>query len=383
MIDTIDATPQYIVVFRAPSASLFERGLAIRVNVPREPGDIVLTFQTRYLERGLENPLPGNMWIDARGPSYNLEEAVSIFGNAVGTVIPIIAFCTNAAIGDLELELAYNNTTGLEKREFLQSFLPEERAIIRGGRNVDVNSITVLMQAIEVHSEKDRITRAIAQYRLALSHWKWGHETLATAHLFMAVEALTKAIVRSKFQGCMSEDEVAAKVGIDPQKLHPRQRLSTEIEAVVRRTVLFKSDNDCHRSAKAASDGLEHGYMPFDKIREKARSVRDKTARYLREAILDLVDLDQNDQRRMLESPYDQPLGNWPVVKYLCGHLIGESDILASEGNEYPIMRWHQRITSVDRSDKGEYKVRFDENFTAQLGEGIVFQPKSFEVWRP
>jgi hypothetical protein len=123
--------------------------------------------------------------------------------------------------------------------------------------------------------------------------------------------------------------------------------------------------------------------MPFDEIREHARQVRDKTAKYLRKAVLDLLDIEQPYLKVLLSPPRDAPLGNWPVVKYMRGQLLGLSDRLAAEGNEYPIMTWRSSIKSVEINDEGEYQLKFDENFTARLGEGTVFQPHSFEVWRP
>jgi hypothetical protein len=240
------------------------------------------------------------------------------------------------------------------------------------------------MEAIEANEEKERIIRAISQYSLALRHWRWGHETLATAHLFMGMEALTKAVVRAHpdFAG-LKEDDLVARLGIETDKLDPCQRLETEILARVRRKILFRGDDDCHRDAKAASDGFEHGYMPFDDIRHQASSVRDRTAAYLREAILNLVSIEGDHAATLLASPFNQPLGNWPVVKYIRGHLVGDSDDLASEQSEYPIMSWRSRITSMDVNEAGEYMVKSDEQLTARLGEGISFQPKSFEVWGP
>ena len=375
---------EYIVVFRAPSAAWFEPSSLLCVHVPRPAGNVVLTFQTRHVDRGLEHPLPGDLWVDARGPASSLEEAVSVFGNAAGTVVPVIAFSTNAAIGDLEPELAYDNTPGLTTRDFLQSMLPDEPPVIHVRRRVNVGTVTALMKAVEEHEEKDRIGRAISQYSLALRHWRWGHEALATAHLFMGMEALTKAIVRAhpNYAG-LSKDDLAARLGIETDRLDPSQRLETEILARVRRTVLFQDDRECHRDAKKASDGFEHGYMPFDQIRDYARRVRDRTAAYLREAILNLVGIEDAHRATLLAPPFDQPLGNWPVVKYVRGHLLGDSDDLASEQNEYPIMSWRSKITSVDIDEAGEYKAKFDEQLTARLGEGISFQAESFEVWRP
>ena len=85
----------------------------------------------------------------------------------------------------------------------------------------------------------------------------------------------------------------------------------------------------------------------------------------------------------LLATPYNVPLGNWPVVKYIRGQLLGDSDSLAAKTNEYPIMSWRSTIKSVEFSESGEYVVKFEETLTPRLGNGISFQRKSFEVWQP
>lgn len=378
-----NAEKEFVVVFRASSAPMFEPGSNLTVNFPFEDKNAVLTFQTRHIDVGLDNPLPGDLWVDARGPTSSLEEAVTLFGKTAAGVMAAISFSTNAAIGDLEMELAFDNTPSISKRIFLQSMLPNERRIIHIRRIVNVAMTSSLMEAVNKHSEKERIIRAIGQYNLALRHWRWGHETLATAHLFMGIEALAKAVVRYR-QGTseLSDEDFAKELGIDLEKLDSCKSLHAEIISAVRRKILFKGDNECHREAKKASDGFEHGFLPFGEIRDSAVKVRDKTASYLRESIIELLDLDQDIRSFHMDKSKNKPLGNWPVVKYIRGHLVGESDDLAAEGNEYPILSWKSRIKSINKSETGEYMLSFDEKLTVRLGSEIQFQPESFEVWR-
>lgn len=379
-----ESVSQYVAVFRASSAAMFPLGTQIRVDVPRSLGTVILTFRTRHVNRGLAHPLPGDLWIDARGPAESVENAVSVFGGAAGSLATTISFSTNAAIGDLEPELVFNNTPGLKARDFLQSMVPDEQPIIHVGRKVNLEATLGLIKAIEAHSEKDRIGRVMSQYSLALRHWRWGHETLATAHLYIGMETLTKAVVRSQLAASgINEEQFARCLGIDPWSLDPCDSLPAAIEVAVRKRLLFQGDDQCYRDAKAASDGFEHGFMPFDEIRDKARAVRNKTAACLRKAILDLVAIEEAYRDTLLATPYNVPLGNWPVVKYIRGQLLGDSDNLASKGNEYPIMSWRSTIKSVEFSKSGEYDVKLDETFTVHLGDGISFQRKSFEVWMP
>jgi len=379
-----EAFSQYVAIFRASSAAMFSLGTQIRVSMPIPLGTVILTFRTRHVDKGLAHPLPGDLWIDARGPAESVENAVSVFHGAAGSLAPTVSFSTNAAIGDLEPELVYNNTPGLKARDFLQIMVPDEPPIIHVGRNVNLEATLGLIKAIEAHSDKDRISRAMSQYSLALRHWRWGHETLAVAHLYIGMETLTKAVVRSQLNASgINEEQFAFCLGIDPRSLDPRDNLGTAIEVAVRKRLLFQGDDQCYRDARAASDGFEHGFMAFDKIRDKARAVRNKTAAYLRKAILDLVAIEEAYRDTLLTTPYNVPLGYWPVVKHIRGQLLGDSDNLASKGNEYPKMSWRSTIKSIEVSKSGEYDVNFDETLTKHLGDGISFKPKYFKVLRP
>jgi len=374
---------QYVAVFRGPSASVIPVGTQMRIDVRRPLGIIIVTFRTRYIDKGFGQPLPRDLWVDARGPAENLENAVSVFGEAMGSLAIIIAFSTNAAIGNLEPELVFNNTPRLKARDFLQSSITDEPSIIHVSRKVNLEATIALINTINIHPEKARIGRAMSQYSLALDHWRWGHETLAIAHLYIGMETLTKAVVRCRLACGISEEELACSFGVDPSSLSPGHSLGAAIEVAIRKHLLFQGDEQCYKDAKDASDGFEHGFMPFDEIRNRARTVRDNTAAYLRKAILDLVAVKEGYRDILLAAPYNVPLGNWPVVKYMRGQLLGESDTLAAEGNEYPILSWRSTIKSVDFSASGEYVIKSDETFTARLGNGISFQPKSFEVWKP
>ncbi len=375
---------QYVAVFRGSSAVVFLPETQIRVRVPGSLGTVIITFQTRYIDKGLASPIPGDLSIDARGPAESIENAVSVFGGSIESLATVISFSANSAIGGLEPELVFNNTPGVKVRDFLQSVLPDERNIMHAARNVNKEATLGLIDAIEAHPEKDRILRAMTQYSLALRNWRRGHEILATAHLYIGMEALTQAVFRSNINASgFDEEQYARSLGIDPQSLKPCDSLSAVIKVAVRKNLLFEKDNECYQDAKAASDGFEHGFMSFSKIRDKARTVREKTAAYLRKAILNLVTVKEAHRKILFASPYNEPLGYWPVVKYIRGDLLGDSDDLAAKGEEYPIMSCRSTIKSAERLKSGEYDLKFEETFTPRLGEGISFRRKRFEVWRP
>jgi hypothetical protein len=200
----------------------------------------------------------------------------------------------------------------------------------------------------------------------------------------MGVEALTKAVARYRQTNTeLSDEEFAKKIGINVEKFDTAKSLQIEILSKVRSDILFKGDIECHRKAKQASDGLEHGFLPYDEIHNSAVKVRDQTASYLRESIIELLDLDEDVKSFYMDKTKNKPLGNWPVVKYIRGHLIGESNDLATEKSQYPILSWKSKMKSFNQSETGDYTISFDEKWTPRLGSDIKFQPQSFEIWRP
>jgi hypothetical protein len=212
------------VAYRAPSAPFFKQGESLQLELRHRAGTATLTFQTRYIDKGSSVPLPGDLWVDARGPAPSLEEAVSLFGNAAHSIIDVISFATNSSIGEIETELAFDDTPGVREREFLQVFLPDERNLVTRRRTIDVESVTGLIAALDAHPDKERLLRVLSHYSLALRQWRMGDEILATAHLYMGVETLTKALLRSRFPDKDTPTEqVAASLGIDVRSLDPLQ----------------------------------------------------------------------------------------------------------------------------------------------------------------
>lgn len=375
---------EYIVVFRAPSAAIFRQNGYLEVKLPGPLGAITSIFRTRYPHNGSKNPLPGDMWIESRGHASSIKDAISQFGERVDFVLNEIAFCTNAAIGDLDAHLVFDNSPGITEREYFQTFIPDEKPKISRFRYIQVDLILEVLNKLVPHIERERIHRALTQYRLALDRWRWGHETLSTAHLYIGVETLSKSILRSTYSLSKHNTEIVAyKLGIDPDRIATSQHLNAVIESAVRKDVIFQGDEESYKGAKAASDGFEHGFMPFAQLREKAKKVRNLTAKYLRESVLDLLDVENQVREKLIEKPYNEPIGNWKTVIYLRGKLVGNTDTLATPENQYPILRWERTITEVKLVGNYEYNVSFNMKWAEELAEGVTFQPDRLEVWAP
>lgn len=294
-----DLSCSYIVVMRASAAARFpqEYGSLEVENFPSTAGPISIKFRTRYSEEGFGSPIPREMWVEARGAAPSIKDAINTFTESANGLAVVVAFSANAHVGDLEPHVAFDNTPGRTEREFFESFLPDERGLPKMGRRTDIPSTGALVLAIANSREQERLLRAMGQYRQALTHWRPGTESLALAHLYMGVEALTPAVLRKiRDQTGKSNQELAEGWGIELKQL----------DSEVRRRLIFREDTTTFQKARAASDGLEHGFKPFPEIHSLASQVRDSTAAYLREAILDMIPLDEQVKTVLLSSPFDR-----------------------------------------------------------------------------
>jgi hypothetical protein len=207
-----------------------------------------------------------------------------------------------------------------------------------------------------------------------LRHSTPGNETMAVAHFFIGMEALTPIARRREMDRTgLSADDLAASWDLDQTR---------KLDAEVRRRILFRGDDATASKARQASDGLEHSFLDFAKVRELAEEVVAKTARYLREAILDYSDLDETHRATLKSSPFERPLRSY-YTRYLWGHIVGEGDVLAEPGQEYPLVTWRSRLKSFarDENDPDRFAAQPEETMTARIAEGLTFRPRRWEIF--
>ncbi len=108
-------------------------------------------------------------------------------------VTPLLALSANAAIEDPEVEVAFDATPGVQSREFFQSMRPTDFGVPKSSRALMGESVGPLVNAVFSSPESDRLHRAAVQYGEALKSWRPGSQLRCCLHLWMAVEALTKA----------------------------------------------------------------------------------------------------------------------------------------------------------------------------------------------
>jgi hypothetical protein len=363
------------IVMRGPSALVFQERNGLRIDeFPTKAGAVCIVYASRWINNSDGVRIPGDIWIEVSGPGENLDEVLTRFANAGISVLPVLSLAFNAAIHEPEIEIGFESTADANEREYFQSYLSPERTIAHVSRLARADLALSTIQAMFKHSDAERLLRAANQYRLALESWRLGRESLSTAHLWMAIEALTKVQMRRSMaeMEATTPQDLAKKMGVDLKQL----------DATLRKERILNGDYECYSKAKEASDGFEHGYLGYDKIREHAEFIRYNLAKHVRGSILRLAGVAEPTVNQLNRSPFDKPVGYWPLAKYLRGKLVGASKELAAAGNEYPFIKWNPIVTACSVSDS-EIKMTTKETFTAELAEGIGYDQQSYEVWQP
>jgi len=369
----------FVVAGKCRASAIFNTNETLTVNcalLERPP--FTVTFWTEY-GGAFEIPIPLFLAFEARGLANSIKEAGEIFANWARGLNTIIALAVNADTGLLEPELIFDASPEKDQHDYFQVFIAEDAIRAIPNRRIDVGLVQGLMAAIAKHSQADRLRRAAAQYSQALSLWRPGHEIECLAHLYIAVEAISKAVLRDHLRRAqISEDELAEKWKVEgTTKLERRKNIESE----VRRQLIFCNDIACYREARKISDGFEHGYSDYDEVRKPAQELIVRCAHYVRRAIISILDLEHSVFERLFEPNYAEPRGPVSIIRYLRGTLSGKAEQLAAPDQRYPIMHWRTRIKSVIVDTEGKYSILPEETLTAKIGDGIQFHAVSYEIW--
>ena len=366
---------EFTVVMRGPSAVIFRPNETLGGEFPSAVGPVNIVYTSRWIQKDESVTIPGHLWIEVSGKGTNLEDILVPFANAGLALLPLLSLSANAAIGHPDIELGFDCSPEVSERDYFHNYVPPESEVVHFARQINVKETVAVLDALYLNTNAERIRRAANQYRVALDSWRLGQEALSLAHLWMALEALTKARIRHECtkRGISTEQELSDSLGID----------LAQLDATVRRDLILKGDEECYRKSKKASDGFEHGFLGYDKIHDLARDTRHRMTQYIRGEVFDQLRLGEDTLGVLTSDPFDKPMGYWPVVKYVRGKLLGDNRELAAEGNAYPFLRWKPSVKKCEVTEDGKVNIQFSENFTAELGEGIVFKPTSYEAWKP
>jgi hypothetical protein len=368
------ATPStYVAISRGRSAAIFREGEEWTVRgFPTGPSPVDVTFRTAYVSCGLEAKAPRWLYAEVSGPAESLEDAIRRFPNAVRSLTPIFDVALNASVDDLDLHLSFDATPGREERNFFQNFLREEPPTPRQVRPAHVGLLSHLTQAIARHPGSVRIHRAAAHYQQALRFWTLGDETRAVGQLWIGIEALTPVVKREEMRrtGTTTPSDLAKALNIELK----------DLDATLRRVVLFEGNEQSYSATKRTSDGFEHGFIALDELRALARGTRDQSATHLRTAIIRLSGVAEPEASEMLTGTYATPVIGLPITKYLRAKLKGKGEP-AAPGQRYPSVTWRTTVEHFGRRDEGGHNLRWNENITAKIGPDVQLSDISIEMW--
>ena len=363
-----------MTVLRASSAVRLRFGEEIRLVADEARGRTEIVVRTRYEAfPATQGQIPRELWVELSGPGESLDEAMRRHNDLAGTVASILTLAANAGVEQLQVELAFDATPEVNEHEFFQNFLLDETGMPRISRGPDADAFTSLFTKMVESPKRDRLFRAAAQYQIALQHWIPGHEILALAHLYMAMEALTPVALEAAAESAGGKEALVASWGIEIKKLDPE----------VRRRILFQGDDEAYREARMASDGFEHGFLDFEKIRSYSVARREPVAKYVRMALLEYSRLEDSVRVTLLDDRLRLPIASTRLAKYLKATLVGPVDKLAPPELQYPMFRLRSAISSVTNEADGTVTIEPKETGDALLGEGVLAMNPHLEVWGP
>jgi hypothetical protein len=341
--------------------------------------ELRITTRTDTMD-GIRCPIPRELWMEVRGPAPTLEIAINIASAIANEYGRLIAFASNAWQGLLDVHLAYESSPGSRSRIFFQNWVNDERGLPRAARLIDVHLIYRVVIALAQLALRDRprVIRAVTQYSDALQYWKPGSELYALAHLYMGVEGITEVVTRSEVtkRKLRNKAELARAV-LDPQR-RPillkvadwLYRLKTEhvppapLDSWVRREIIFKGDRETFKTARTASNNLEHGLAQHEEVHQLAVKCVAKCASYLRGAILDLLPLSQVDRDSLNSEPYGSPANTRGFDRQILGTIDSEMDDIAVADQTYPYVLWKVDLKDFSVAEDGSHAMRVTQQLT-------------------
>lgn len=365
---------EYIVVSRALSSARFLPEESWELKLESVPGlglgAIRVRAFTRWVASG-DGSVPRELVIEVRGRAVSLDEAISKFEVIARPVATMIGFVANVRVGPLEVHLAYDCAASSRERPFLEVFVSDERGAVTEGRIVRQDLLgPACVALLELPVDSARVSRALRQYELALRQWYLGGEWLALSHLYMAVEALTEAVLRKAIANRRAnEEELARSLDIvtdDPDRPRWRQVLRER----VREQMIFGADTDTYKTAKSASDGLEHGFLDLDEIAAHALKCTDKTFRHARRTIIDLLGVPAAVAGDLMTITPKDVQSRRKVIR---GRLVGAAEDPAAEGELYPRLEWSSAVASITR-EGSTFQFKDNDKVTVRTHPAVSFQ---------
>jgi hypothetical protein len=341
---------------RAYAMAHFEYDEVLPVTWP----DATAWLQSEYTGGYDGRAYPVTLHGEIRGIGRSLDAAQERLANAIGSVLPTLALSANAAIADPLPVMAF----GLDLTEpapfVAYRSPPAEAWFPPGKRRFDFAATEALLHAVGHHPEADLLQRAVETYRRALNHWMPEERLVAGEYIYIAAETLSRAIIEQRARARAMTPKNLARLEGDagPEALRAR----------VLRDDVFSGDDEALDALRTASDGFEHGYLSVDEVRRLGEGVLDRSAGYVREALLGATGLESRHIRSLLADAYAEPRGLAPLIQWVTGKLArpDSSRPAGSIGTTELELEWGPLSLQVIDSAEDEVTLEIPSTLTAQ-----------------
>lgn len=239
----------------------------------------------------------------------------------------------------------------------------------RSSRVLGTEAFVSVLGAIGSHPDAMRMMRALAQYEIALRHSGPGHEIMALAHLWIVAETLTPIFRKREIARAGGQEALLQAWGIVIQQLDPS----------VRERCVLEGNHELYSQARQASDGFEHGYLDFSKIRSLSSSRLGELWGSIRRAILNALEIDDPLSG---ENGFSQPQ---PLPCLRTGRRV-RADLVANEADleagplEYPMLSLTSEIQEVRHYPGGRCDIDYKDEYSFHVAAGVRFENIRVEI---
>ncbi len=362
--------PWLVVLLADGGTELLPDQRLLLAQVPMEPEPVNVALATRYEDAGLPALLPRELVLEVHLHAEDADAAVAAAGTVAGGVVALTSFVVNAFVSPPEPHLAYEDAPGLSRRRFWQREVELQHGVPRPRRLIKPELLFPLLEAFFRAPEFDRLSRAVSQYHVALSHWTTRGRPLAMAHLYMALEALgpvAERVERARL-GLADKREHAAACGVDVSRSNWEQ----VVMGWVRRDVLCRGDKTGYDAARRASDGLEHGSMSMPDYRIAADLHTRALLDYVRIGLLNLLDLPDEVRSELVAK---RPVDVSAVWQEIRGELLGavqDPQKLGEGSAPYPYADWSTTLDDAHRTEDGRLRTSSRVTLVKHLAPGVL-----------
>jgi hypothetical protein len=370
-----DLDDNYIVVLIAKGGVRLPPNEGFRLRgFSTDLGTATIGLMTRFQEIGLPNRLPQELIFEVRCPGRNLDDAVALGSGLATSLAPLISFVVNAFVDVPRAHLAYEASPGRTSRRFWQADVQLGLPTFTPAALLRSELLIPFLHAIYTSSEQARLGAAISQHHAALRDWTTAGQPLVLMHMYPALEALA----------VLHERAERSRLGLPDKEAHAQHRgvdlkdpnWTNILLGRIRRDVICKGDHSTYNIARTASNGLEHGFMDMPSVRADAQQVTRKLFEYVREGVLDLLNLDTDVRDRLAKMTLLDVTPLYAVMKGVLSGDVDDVDQLGFGGDNYPRMEPEIKIDEIKYQPDGRLTVTPSFTYTVQTAAGVEFTPQ-------